>query len=60
MSFNDIEEQIGVKLPESAYRHRAFWANTFTHSVAFGWLDAGYKTISVDFKMHLVKFKKKL
>ena len=44
MSFNEIEKQVGDKLPESAYRHRAFWSNTLTHSVAFGWLDVGVKS----------------
>lgn len=58
MSFSEIEKQVGDKLPTSAYKHRAFWSNTLTHSVAFGWLDAGYKTISVDFDKQLVTFKK--
>jgi hypothetical protein len=58
MSFNDIEKQIGDTLPESAYKHRAFWANTRYHSVAFGWLDAGYKKVSVDFINQQITFEK--
>lgn len=58
MSFSEIEKQIGDTLPESAYKHRAFWSNTHTHSVAFGWLEAGYKTISVDFKNQQVAFER--
>ena len=58
ISFKEIEKQVGDKLPTSAYRHRAFWSKTLTHSVAFGWLDAGYKTNSIDFNMQLVTFKK--
>jgi len=58
MSFDEIEKQVGDKLPESAHKHQAFWSNTHTHSVAFGWLNAGYKTISVDFNIQLVTFKK--
>lgn len=58
MSFDEIEKQIGDKLPESAYKYRAFWSNTYTHSVAFGWLQAGYKTISIDFKKQQVTFEK--
>lgn len=58
MSFSEIEKQIGDSLPNSAHRHRAFWSNTRTHSVAFGWLDAGYKTVSVDFKSQHVTFEK--
>lgn len=58
MSLDAIENQIGDELPASAYKHRAFWSNTPTHSIAFGWLGTGYKTISVDFKMRLVTFEK--
>lgn len=58
MSFNEIEEQIGGSLPDSAYKHRAFWSNTNSHSVAFGWLEAGYKTISVDFENQRVTFER--
>lgn len=58
MSFDEIEDQIGDKLPASAYKHREFWSNTLTHSVAFGWLGTGYKTISVDLNMKLVTFEK--
>lgn len=58
MAFSEIETQIGDILPASAHKHRAFWSNTLTHSVAFGWLNAGYKTISVDFKDQYVTFKK--
>jgi len=57
--FHEIENLVGDKLPESAYRHRAFWSNTHSHSVAFGWLDAGFKTISIDFNKQLVKFERK-
>ncbi|MCB2339091.1 DUF7662 domain-containing protein [Clostridium estertheticum] len=58
MSFSDIEEQVGAELPGSAYKYREFWSNSYSHSVAFGWLDAGYKTISVDFKENHVTFYK--
>ena len=58
MTFYEIENQIWDILPESAYKHRAFWSNTYTHSVAFGWLEAGYKTTSVDFKNKQVTFEK--
>ena len=56
MSFSEIEKKVGDTLPASAYKHRVFWSNTRTHSVAFGWLDAGYNTESVDFKSQHVTF----
>lgn len=59
LSFDQIENLIGDTLPQSAYDHRAFWSNTKTHSVAFGWMDAEYKTTNVDFSNKLITFKKK-
>lgn len=58
MSFSEIEIQVGNTLPTSAHKHRAFWSNTFTHSVAFGWLNAGYRTVSINFKDQYVTFNK--
>ena len=58
MSFSEIETQIGDKLPESAYKHRAFWSNTRTHSVAYGWMDAGYETVGVNINNQLITFQK--
>ncbi|MBU3174893.1 hypothetical protein KPL47_00765 [Clostridium estertheticum] len=58
MSFGEIEKQVGDTLPDSAYKYREFWSNTRTHSVAFGWLEAGYKTIAVDFKNQQVTFER--
>lgn len=36
LSFNDIEQIIGDKLPKSAYDH--------THSQSIAWIDSGYET----------------
>ena len=58
LNFAEIEKLIGYELPSSAYKHRAFWANTRTHLVAFGWLDAGYRTADVDFFNQQVEFRK--
>ncbi len=58
ISFTEIEKLIGDILPASAYKHRAFWSNTRTHSVAFGWIDTDYKTDSVDFINKHVTFKR--
>ena len=58
LSFKNIEELIEDSLPASAYKHRAFWSNTETYSVAFGWLNAGYKTVEVNFERQKVVFEK--
>lgn len=57
MSFSDIEKQIGDTLPDSAYKYREFWSNTRNHSVALGWLEAGYKTIAVDLENKKITFE---
>ena len=57
--FADIEKLIGDALLSSAHKHRAFWADTCTHSVAFGRLDAGDITSRVNFTNKQVEFVKK-
>ncbi|SDY63496.1 hypothetical protein SAMN05660462_00534 [Proteiniborus ethanoligenes] len=58
LSFAQIESLIGDSLPLSAKVHRAFWSNTKTHSVAYGWMNANYRTIDVDLGNELITFKK--
>ncbi len=58
LSFLEIERILGFELAYSAYQHSAFWANTESHSIAFGWLDAGYKTQNVNIKARIVEFIK--
>ena len=49
ISFDGIERIVGVKLPPSAFKYRAWWSNNPTNSViTHAWLDAGYKTANVD------------
>ena len=58
ISFGDIEKTIGFSLPDSAREHRAFWANTTTHSIALSWLSVGYKTVDVDIEKEIIVFEK--
>ena len=58
ISFGNIEKTIGFSLPDSAREHRAFWANTTTHSIALSWLSIGYKTVDVDIEKEMVVFEK--
>ena len=48
LSFAEIEEIIGFPLPESARQHRAYWANTTTHSISSCWMNAGYKVVEAN------------
>ena len=47
LTFKEIEEIIGQDLPESARIHKAFWANTDTHSISLSWMCVGYRTRKV-------------
>lgn len=48
LTFAQIEEIIGFSLPESARQHRAYWANTTTHSISSCWMSAGYKVVDAN------------
>ena len=48
MSFKEIERVLGERLPESAYKYPALWSNSESHSIAFGWMDAGYMSQSLN------------
>ncbi len=49
MTFSEIEELIGDKLPSSARKHRPWWSNNPSNSViTYAWLKAGYKTSKVN------------
>ena len=47
MTFTAVEDLVG-HLPESAYRHRAWWGNNDGTAEAKAWLDAGWRVESVD------------
>ena len=47
MTFAAVEGLVG-RLPESAYRHRAWWGNNDGPAEARAWLDAGWRVESVD------------
>ena len=60
LTYPEIEDIIGFKLPDSAYAHmRAYWSNTETHSYAKSWLAIGYRT-RVDIEKKIIHFEKKL
>jgi CBS domain-containing protein len=56
-TFLQIEEVIGGKLPESAYKHRAWWANDpVGHVQSQAWLDVGWRVASVNMATQVVRF----
>lgn len=56
MTFSEIEKIIGCRLPDSAYTYPAQWSNSESHSLAFGWLNAGYLTQQVNIPEQTVEF----
>ena len=58
MTFRDIEEVLGFKLPESQ-KYPAWWSNNPTNNVMTNeWLAAGYKTEQVDIEGRKLVFKR--
>lgn len=56
LTFYEIESILGCKLIDSAYEYPALWSNSESHSIAFGWLNAGYNTRNVDILNQTVEF----
>lgn len=51
ISYEEIEKIICSKLPQSAYRHQAWWGNTRsgTYIQSAAWLEAGYRVMDIQF-----------
>ena len=58
LSFQDIERLLGSSLPASAREHRAWWANSDSHSQARAWMAVGWQMDSVDMAGETVIFRK--
>jgi hypothetical protein len=60
LTFEDIEAIIGKTLPQSAEKHRSFWANDNQdyHSHARSWMRAGYRVAYVDRDEKVVRFER--
>lgn len=57
LSFEQIERIINAKLPASAYKYQAWWANEKegNHVNARAWANAGWKVENVDFNRKLAR-----
>jgi hypothetical protein len=58
LSFTEVEEALGCRLPESARQYAPWWANENDggHVQARAWLEAGWKTSRVDVSGERVVF----
>lgn len=58
-SFSEIEDILGFTLPNSAYKHQAWWANERhpkTHVQKKQWLQAGFGTDNLNLAKREVVF----
>lgn len=44
LTFEELETMVGEKLPPSAYKYKAWWANDKSHNQSKSWMNAGFKT----------------
>ncbi len=59
MTFSEIEDVIGSRLPSSAFKHRPWWSNNPSNSViTHAWLRAGYVSADVDMAGLRLVFRK--
>jgi hypothetical protein len=59
MSFGQIEQILGAKLPPKAQRHRAWWSNSASNSVMTkAWLEAGFRSERVDLAGRKLVFRR--
>lgn len=58
LTFDEIESILDRALPASAYRHRAWWANTESHSQAAEWLQRGWRASDLDLDSEKLTFKR--
>lgn len=59
MTFSEIEEVLGFKLPESSHKYRAWWSNNASNNVMTeAWMNAGFITEEVDLAGEKLKFSK--
>jgi hypothetical protein len=60
LTFDEIEKIIGDVLPQSAFIHRAWWANCYEGRIhAPAWLDTGFMVDAVDLGGRNVRFHRK-
>ncbi len=60
LSFDNIENILKFELPPSAHIRKEWWSNSYSHSQAFSWLEAGYETdcVSDTYKEKYIVFIK--
>ena len=57
LSFSEVNDIITGDLPPSAYKHIAWWSNTWSHTQSVAWMNSGFKSY-VDIETESVTFHK--
>ena len=59
LNYDEIENIISAKLPDSAYKHRVWWENSHnkSHVQSKAWRNAGYKIDKVFLGKHVIFIK---
>jgi hypothetical protein len=60
LSFEQIEEIIGNKLPDAATKYRPWWGNEKGNASrqCSAWMEAGWEVDRVDLNARIVRFRK--
>ena len=54
LTYKDIENILGFKLPKSAYKHSAYLSNSLSHPISKIWLNLGYTQTSLKLGEYLI------
>lgn len=58
LSFAQMEDALGGKLPPSARKHRPCWANSQVSLLGRVWLRAGWRLTAIDLEDEVARFKR--
>jgi len=58
LTFDQLRDILGFKLPDSASNHPAWWQEGGTHSQARGWRNAGWSVVRADRSHKRVTFRR--
>ncbi|MGL5411260.1 DUF7662 domain-containing protein [Cetobacterium sp.] len=59
ITYTQIEELLGRKLPKSAYEHKPYLSNTYSQPIPPIWLNLGYKQVKLVLGEYLILEKLK-
>jgi hypothetical protein len=53
LTYDEIENIIGFKLPKSAYEYNAYWRESITHTVTRAWIESGWEITELKMGKHI-------